>query len=474
MPGIRRLVILGALLAGGGLIFAFSGIYSVAATKKHLAPVRLFFEIAMERSVDFHAAGISPPPLNDPDMIRLGAAHYEGGCAPCHGSPGRRQNPIAQQMMPEPPYLAKADEWDPAKLFWIVKHGIKYAGMPAWVAQTRDDEVWSVVAFLRHLESYDEKTYRKLAYGSLADPNGITRTQADDLIKGGAPGGITACARCHGLSDADPNSRAFPRLAIQSQDYLVRMLKSYRSGERASGVMQSVAAGLSDEQIVAAAAYYAGLPRAEAGQGGDQSPVGQAALGERIARDGTPAGVQACAVCHAPGDRAPGRPALAGQHASYLAQQLRLFRSGLRGGPEDVVMAAVAKQLTDQEIEAVSAHYARQPPDHAPAPARAAALAASAMDDPRHPGGYDVFVQNGCASCHQIRGTEARGQLGPDLTHIGSRGSLGAGAAPRNVGTLEAWIASARHIKPGTQMPSFGELSVKDLRSLAAYLDGLK
>ncbi len=87
--------------------------------------------------------------------------------------------------------------------------------------------------------------------------------------------------------------------------------------------------------------------------------------------------------------------------------------------------------------------------------------------------GKQHFMQ-ACAQCHAIRGTEATGSLGPDLTHVGSRHSLAAGALPNNVGSLAGWIAGSQHIKPGNQMPSFNQFSGEGLRALAQYMESLK
>ena len=72
-----------------------------------------------------------------------------------------------------------------------------------------------------------------------------------------------------------------------------------------------------------------------------------------------------------------------------------------------------------------------------------------------------------------MRGTSAAGTLGPDLTHVGGRVSIGAGILPNNRGALAGWIASSQHIKPGNLMPSFRELSGEELAALAAYLESL-
>jgi cytochrome c oxidase subunit 2 len=88
--------------------------------------------------------------------------------------------------------------------------------------------------------------------------------------------------------------------------------------------------------------------------------------------------------------------------------------------------------------------------------------------------GQAVLLENGCGACHTIRGTAANGTIGPDLTHVGSRLSLGAGWLANNPGTLSAWIVHNQDIKPGNFMPSYEILSGPDLTALSAYLASLK
>jgi cytochrome c oxidase subunit 2 len=87
--------------------------------------------------------------------------------------------------------------------------------------------------------------------------------------------------------------------------------------------------------------------------------------------------------------------------------------------------------------------------------------------------GRDVFVSNQCVMCHTIRGTIAGSRVGPDLTHIASRMSLGAGTLPNNVGNMAAWIADPQGIKPGCRMPP-NELAADDQQALLAYLESLQ
>jgi cytochrome c oxidase subunit 2 len=93
--------------------------------------------------------------------------------------------------------------------------------------------------------------------------------------------------------------------------------------------------------------------------------------------------------------------------------------------------------------------------------------------------GMRAFLKNGCGACHTVRGAEwngivADGRLGPDLTHVGSRGTIGAGTLGNGVGPLAAWIASTQHLKPGAKMPSFDVLDGPTLRAVSGWLAGLE
>lgn len=93
--------------------------------------------------------------------------------------------------------------------------------------------------------------------------------------------------------------------------------------------------------------------------------------------------------------------------------------------------------------------------------------------DARAAAGRTAFLANGCGACHTIRGTDADGVIGPDLTHVGSRVSLAAGTLPNEPSQFERWIAHTDAIKPGVHMPAFGMLPEEDLAALGAYLGGL-
>ncbi|HYD63550.1 MAG TPA: cytochrome c oxidase subunit II [Noviherbaspirillum sp.] len=101
-------------------------------------------------------------------------------------------------------------------------------------------------------------------------------------------------------------------------------------------------------------------------------------------------------------------------------------------------------------------------------------LAAAVPDDPVLLRGRQLFLDNRCGLCHTVRGISAAGQLGPDLTHVGSRHSLGGGILPNNSGTIAGWISGSQQIKPGNRMPSFNQFSGDELRALSTYLASLQ
>lgn len=87
--------------------------------------------------------------------------------------------------------------------------------------------------------------------------------------------------------------------------------------------------------------------------------------------------------------------------------------------------------------------------------------------------GRDVFLQSTCATCHTVRGTDAGSRVGPELTHVGSRQMLAAGAIPNTRGHLAGWIADPQGIKPGSKMPP-NVLSPDDLNAVLAYVRSLR
>ncbi len=92
----------------------------------------------------------------------------------------------------------------------------------------------------------------------------------------------------------------------------------------------------------------------------------------------------------------------------------------------------------------------------------------------RDAAGLAVFLEHGCGACHTIRGTRADGPLGPDLTHFGSRVSIGAAVLPNSPENLARWITQTHSVKPGVTMPAFDQLRGEELGRLVEYLESLR
>jgi len=183
--------------------------------------------------------------------------------------------------------------------------------------------------------------------------------------KGDADAGealTTTCSACHG---ADGNSAAptFPKLADQNARYLLKQMQDIRDGARPVPTMAGLLDGKTDQQLADIAAYYAAQPRS-----GSQTNPEMLELGEKVYRSGVAErGVPACMACHSPhgqGNAPAGFPSLAGQHADYIATQLRMYRkghedeAGRTNDGDTQIMRVTAFGLSDREIEAVASYAA--------------------------------------------------------------------------------------------------------------------
>jgi cytochrome c553 len=308
---MKRYLITAAVLAAVGavlgLIVAASGIMTITASAGHFAITERFLIFAKQRSVATHTLGTPAPPLGEPSAVLKGAGHFESACRPCHGAPDLPRQPrVARGMLPPPPNLSeRAPSWQPEELFYIVKHGIKMTGMPAWPSLVRDDEVSAMVAFLAVLPGLDAAGYRQLVHGPAAQPApaepgdeasdeatpgearpsgeplgalvgsadepgqaspGEARPSGEPLgaLVGSAhpPRSITeTCGRCHGLDGRGRGNAAFPALAGQTSSYLLTALEAYATDRRQSGMMQPLAAALGPQEWRQIADYYSRLPR---------------------------------------------------------------------------------------------------------------------------------------------------------------------------------------------------------------------
>jgi len=149
------------VLAMAGFAYAWSGFYNIGADSPHEPWTYRFLTMVRERSVQRHARDIEVPPLNDPALILKGAGQYAAMCTGCHLAPGMRDSEIRAGLYPQPPNLSQ-QHIDPREAFWIIKHGIKMSGMPAWGATHDDHTIWSMVAFLQQLPGMTQAQYKDM------------------------------------------------------------------------------------------------------------------------------------------------------------------------------------------------------------------------------------------------------------------------------------------------------------------------
>lgn len=160
------------------------------------------------------------------------------------------------------------------------------------------------------------------------------------------------CAACHG-PDGNSTNPAWPSLAGQNPEYLIKQLRDFKSGARKNAQMTPMAAPLSDADMADIAAWFHS----------NQTKIGVASpdlleAGQKLYRHGNAeTGVPACMACHGPdgaGNPAAAYPALSGQHAEYTSTQLKAFRSEERSNDPNKIMRIVAGKMTDAEIKAVA------------------------------------------------------------------------------------------------------------------------
>src|SRR4029078_3268764 len=163
---MRILAVVGVLAIIVGIsaaVFFFGGFYSVAGTVEDPAIVRWALIQVRTASIDRHAQDQPPASINEPASVQAGAkafaAHH---CANCHGAPGVSWAKFSEGLHPDPPDLKEVvDHRPPSQLFWVIKNGINMTGMPSFaLAGAKDDEIWSIVAFLKKLPNVSEADYK--------------------------------------------------------------------------------------------------------------------------------------------------------------------------------------------------------------------------------------------------------------------------------------------------------------------------
>lgn len=163
--------IITVLLAAGGLagmiggVIILTGAYNVAATEPHYAITISLLSAVRDRAIAARAKGITPP-IGWPEGadLKKGFRSYHEMCISCHAAPGLKDSVVRKGLNPEPPRLteARVQQRTDADLFWIINHGIKMSGMPAFGPTHAAEDLWDVVAFLRRLGAMQPTEYQDL------------------------------------------------------------------------------------------------------------------------------------------------------------------------------------------------------------------------------------------------------------------------------------------------------------------------
>ena len=170
------------------------------------------------------------------------------------------------------------------------------------------------------------------------------------------------CVACHGV-DGNSAVPTFPKLSGLGHKYLLKQMQDIRDGRRPVALMAGQVDNMTDQDLSDIAAFYDAQPRT----GGTADPD-KVSLGRKVYLGGiAERQVPACSGCHSPtgnGNGPAGYPALAGQHADYVAAQLKMFRKGYEdpagrtNGGDAKIMRTTAFRMSDMEIEAVASYIA--------------------------------------------------------------------------------------------------------------------
>lgn len=200
----------------------------------------------------------------------------------------------------------------------------------------------------------------------------FTKLEAVATKPGDAKAGqakAAACGACHGM-DGNSTDAQYPKLAGQSEQYIVTELMRFKSGTRQNAIMHGMAATLSPQDMHDIGAYFAEQKRLPGVADEKLAPDG-----EKLYREGDASrGIPACMACHGPdGAGNPGWrvPNIAGQHADYVQAQLKAWHDGTTWGSDThaMIMPTIAQRLTEQDISAVSSYVEGLHAAPAPKPA---------------------------------------------------------------------------------------------------------
>ena len=185
MKTVLTLLIALAVVAVLGTAVLYSGSYNIAADEPHWGFTSGVIETMRDRSIARQARGVAASAsLNDENSAASGAGEYAEMCTGCHLAPGMKDTELRKGLYPMPPNLTEhGAHRTPAEQFWIIKHGLKMTGMPAWGLTHDDERIWSMVAFLQKLPGMTPVQYQQLVK-SCGGGHSHDGTEGDEMPAG--------------------------------------------------------------------------------------------------------------------------------------------------------------------------------------------------------------------------------------------------------------------------------------------------
>lgn len=167
---IRLLMVaLIVLVIVGAASYVYAGWYDIGADTAHSPAVYWLVRTVRNRSIAVRTANIRVPSLDDPKLMSVGAGQYASMCSGCHLAPGYDKDETWEGLYPRPPKLYQGTDLTPAEVFWVLKHGIKMSGMPAWGITHDDGELWAITAFVERLPKLSPQQYKDIVAAAPAD-----------------------------------------------------------------------------------------------------------------------------------------------------------------------------------------------------------------------------------------------------------------------------------------------------------------
>jgi mono/diheme cytochrome c family protein len=162
---MRNLLIGLILFLFVGIFVVWFGVFNVAATEQHGKLALWVISVVRDRSIAVRATASPPEPsLTDAQRIKTGFRSYHTMCAVCHSAPGRQSSPVRQGLNPKPPrlYSKEVQRRSNAELYWIIQHGMRMTGMPAFGPTHSSEKIWSLLAFMRELPKLSPQQYKAM------------------------------------------------------------------------------------------------------------------------------------------------------------------------------------------------------------------------------------------------------------------------------------------------------------------------